>query len=411
MGESAVPVEVVQTESGWQLLRGGEPYFVKGAGGEDHLDLLAKIGGNSIRTWGQGQLDVRTWPDGRVASLLDLAHERGITVCAGFWVGHPRHGFDYDDAEAVDRQLQEKIEFVRKWKHHPAVLMWAVGNEVEMQADPERIFPEINRMARAVKAEDPTRPTIGIIAGVWPDKAEQFARLCPDIDILGINVYGGAVVIPEELERQGYDGPYMVTEYGVLGPWESAKTDWDSPIEQNSTQKASFFGRSYDEAIGSRPDHALGGYAFLWGQKQERTETWFNLFLKSGEKIASVDVLAERWTGGYPAGQSPRVGTIESSLARARVAAGSEHEAMIEAGDADGDPLEFRWVVKRETSDAKTGGDAEAEPETIDDAVIATSGSSATVRVPDESGPYRLFVFVYDGKGGAGTSNVPCYVE
>ncbi|MDH5456899.1 MAG: hypothetical protein OEY37_12550 [Gammaproteobacteria bacterium] len=29
----AIPVELKKTAEGWQLLRGGEPYFIQGAGG------------------------------------------------------------------------------------------------------------------------------------------------------------------------------------------------------------------------------------------------------------------------------------------------------------------------------------------------------------------------------------------
>lgn len=48
----AIPVELRQTEGGWQLLRGGEPYFIRGAGGDGSLEQLAAAGANSIRTWG-----------------------------------------------------------------------------------------------------------------------------------------------------------------------------------------------------------------------------------------------------------------------------------------------------------------------------------------------------------------------
>src|SRR5581483_3192137 len=46
-----VRVELKKTDSGWQLLRGGQPYFIKGAGGGDSRQLLAQLGGNSFRTW------------------------------------------------------------------------------------------------------------------------------------------------------------------------------------------------------------------------------------------------------------------------------------------------------------------------------------------------------------------------
>ena len=45
----AIPVELRQTgtKQGWQLLRGGEPYFIRGAGGNSALQQLVAAGGNS----------------------------------------------------------------------------------------------------------------------------------------------------------------------------------------------------------------------------------------------------------------------------------------------------------------------------------------------------------------------------
>ena len=41
----AVPVQVVmQPDGSWQLLRGGEPFFVKGAGGDGSLQALSYAG-------------------------------------------------------------------------------------------------------------------------------------------------------------------------------------------------------------------------------------------------------------------------------------------------------------------------------------------------------------------------------
>ena len=46
---TAAPV-AVKIVPGKGITRGGQPYFIKGAGGTEHLDELAKRGGNSIRT-------------------------------------------------------------------------------------------------------------------------------------------------------------------------------------------------------------------------------------------------------------------------------------------------------------------------------------------------------------------------
>ena len=78
----------VQSQNGrHQLLRNGTPYFINGAGGQTHLTQLVAAGGNSIRTWGTEGLD----------AILDAAHKNDLTVCVGLWLGHERHGFDYQN--------------------------------------------------------------------------------------------------------------------------------------------------------------------------------------------------------------------------------------------------------------------------------------------------------------------------
>ncbi len=43
-------VEIKKTAQGFQLLRHGQPYFIKGVGGSTHFDLLKTTGANSVRT-------------------------------------------------------------------------------------------------------------------------------------------------------------------------------------------------------------------------------------------------------------------------------------------------------------------------------------------------------------------------
>ena len=63
--------EIIHSDSGFQLIRNGEPYYVNGAGGTTQLDVLQEIGGNSIRTWGTENAQ----------EILDEAYSRGISVC------------------------------------------------------------------------------------------------------------------------------------------------------------------------------------------------------------------------------------------------------------------------------------------------------------------------------------------
>ena len=98
-GSGAIPVEVVREGEGWTLLRGGRPYVITGAGTNGgKLAELAASGGNSFRNW----RDVDS-PD--ALPLLDEALSLGLTVAMCLPIGRERHGFDYDDPEAVRRQF------------------------------------------------------------------------------------------------------------------------------------------------------------------------------------------------------------------------------------------------------------------------------------------------------------------
>ena len=42
-GGGPIPVEVVETAEGWRLLRGGEPFLVKGAGWGTPIDTASTL--------------------------------------------------------------------------------------------------------------------------------------------------------------------------------------------------------------------------------------------------------------------------------------------------------------------------------------------------------------------------------
>ena len=48
---TAIKVELKKLDGSFKLFRGGQPYFIKGAGGTNYMERLAQYGGNSIRTW------------------------------------------------------------------------------------------------------------------------------------------------------------------------------------------------------------------------------------------------------------------------------------------------------------------------------------------------------------------------
>jgi hypothetical protein len=407
---SPVPVQVKRVADGWLLLRDGKPYYINGAGGSGSLELLKQLGGNSIRTWSADNLER--------GDLLANSQRLGLTIAAGLALGHERHGFSYNDPAQVKKQFDESIASVEKFKNEPNILIWGIGNEMEADGTNPAIWKAINDISREIHRRDPNHPTMTVIAGVGANriKLSNFMQYCPDIDILGINSYGGMRTLLENVRAAKLDRPYIVTEFGPVGWWERPRTSWGAPLEPTSTEKAETYRYGYEHSIKGAAHLAFGSYAFIWGNKQERTHTWFGLLVPGGkggvEKTEAVDVLSHEWTDGkWPANRAPQIARIETAAGQKEVTPASEWTATAQATDADGDSLRYEWEVREETHDARAGGDAEAIPSTHPEAILHAEGSALSFRAPQQPGAYRLFVAIHDGQGSVATANVPFYVK
>ncbi|MGV6814299.1 MAG: glycoside hydrolase family 2 TIM barrel-domain containing protein [Phycisphaerales bacterium] len=395
-------VKVQTDKNGSRLLLNGKPYTMLGVGGTTSLQRLASIGGNTIRTWGAED----------IGPLLDKADREGIKVVAGIWLEHKRHGFDYNDPELREEELRKVERQVKSYRDHPALLAWGIGNELELGGDFDQAIRQINDAAALVKKLDPNHPRMAVIAEIGDGKAERIARLCPDIDFIGINSYGGLGSLPRRLQEQGYTGPWAVTEYGVVGHWESGTTPWGAPYEQSSSEKADFLRRNYEQSIAPNlKKQCLGSFAFLWGQKQEKTSTWYGLLLEDGSLTQRVDALEELWTGAQPANHSPRVRGVQLLDAdSARLELGQRVRVRVDADDPDGDPMVVEWMITKESGAQSIGGDHEQSIEAVDTPIKTIDRSTVLITMPKKDGAYRIFVTVRDGHGRAGTANLPVYV-
>jgi len=330
-------------------------------------------------------------------------------------IGRERHGFDYDDEEAVAAQLAYAREEVLKYKDHPALLVWAIGNEPNLFFKNPKVFDAINDISKMIHDIDGNHPTTTALAGFSAELADLIDTRAPDLDFVSIQMYGDIVHLPKILSKAGYDKPYFVTEWGAIGHWEVPKTSWGAPIEQNSTEKAANYLKSYQVAIASDPDHVLGSYVFLWGQKQERTPTWYGMFLEDGTETETIDVMHYIWNGQWPENRSPRIESMVLDSRRAKdsisLKAGRPYAARVIASDPDDDVLNYRWEIMQESDATEEGGDKEAVPERLPGLIENPDQDSVMIMTPAKPGPYRLFVYAYDGQGHAGHANIPFRVE
>ena len=403
-GGNAVKVKIVKTSTGYALSRGGKPHFVKGAGGSSRMEELKAAGGNSIRTW----------TTGGGAELLDKAAKLGLTVTMGLNVARERHGFNYDDPAAVKKQLDQLRKEVQKYKNHPAMLAWGIGNELNLDYKNPKVWDAVNDIAKMIHEEDPNHLATTMLAGINQKEIDHIKNKCTALDFISVQVYGALAKVPEQLQNAGWNGPYLVTEWGPTGHWECPLTRWGAPVEETSTEKAAVYKSRYEASI-VKDKNCLGAYVFLWGQKQERTPTWYGLFTENGESSEVFDVMQYEWSGKWPENRAPRIDalTIDGKKGRNSIYLNPEEKYLltITVSDPDKDKLTARWEVLPEATDLGQGGDRESRPVAIPGLVAASSLTNAMLTVPTKSGAYRLFVYVSDGHNHVATANVPFFVN
>lgn len=405
-----VVVKVVENNGSYQLYRGGEPYKIKGAGLENaDLSILVSHGGNSIRTW-------RT--DNSIATgmeVLDEAFRHGVTVSLCIEIGRERHDFDYNDEAAVAKQLEYARNEVLKYKDHPALLTWMIGNEPNLNFKNPKVFDAVNDISKMIHSLDQNHPTTTALAGFNAELAELSETRMPDLDFVSIQMYGDIVNLPRYLKEIGYSQPYMVTEWGSIGHWEVRKTAWDAPVEQHSSDKADNYLKSYQVAIASDPQMILGSYVFLWGQKQERTPTWYGMFLADGSETETIDVMHYIWNGSWPDNRAPQIKLAQlddkTSAQDVVLISGQTYAASVQATDPDNDDLVYHWEIKHESEATQEGGDQEDIPVSVSGLIARPGSSSSEIIAPEVQGAYRLFVYIYDGNGKAAHANIPFFVK
>ncbi len=226
------------------------------------LTLLSDMGCNTIRTWAAiPQTNAGTF-------FLDACAEKGIYVIMGYW-------FDTNDALASPATfISEFRAYVNYHKNHNAVLMWAIGNEDNLEymspLQPSKLnelYGFIDDMAEAARNEEnssghyhpTTFPNGGWTAdgGIETIGISEYNTLDSQmihLDIWGINSYWqnypsfGTVFSTYEGKSSK---PMIITEYGI-DAWDNAgSTTYE-------TTQASWTMQLWNEIEGSH-DVCIGG--------------------------------------------------------------------------------------------------------------------------------------------------------
>lgn len=402
----ATVVEVVENNGHYMLKKDGKPYYIKGAGAKSNFRLLAASGANSVRLWSTN------FPD-----LLDSAHHYGMTVSLGLYVRPERTGMDYNDPYAVKGQIEQLKREVLRYKDHPALLLWGIGNEMDLRYTNYKVWETVEALAKFIHEVDPNHPTMTVIAGLDPAKAYLISTYCPSIDILGVNAYGSIENTPINIKKFNWNKPYVVTEWGVNGPFEASTTEWGAKKEPPNGLKATQRQRRYEDLITKDTTYCLGSYCFLWGQKQESTATWHGMFLNDGSPTEAIDVMHYCWSGNWPLSRAPSIVNIVlegmdwTQDHRFNSANTATLKLELSVQSNNNDVIIANYELYPETFSKKIGGDVQKRPKSIPLHSIGQTDTELTFRTPEQKGAYRIFARIQNSKGQSSVANIPFIVE
>jgi len=403
-------IKIIEKDGKFHLMIDGVDTYIKGVGGTNRLDIAAANGANAFRTWG-GNVE---------RAKRDLAQAKELNMYVMQGIGLPKDSTQYKNEEFKARTRESVKALAEALKDEPNLLVWGIGNEIELGgANIPVVWQFVNELALLIKSID-SRHLVSTVIAHNAKALDLIAEYAPALEVVGINSYGSIPQVEKMVDNSKYKGAYIITEWGPTGWWETTRTAWRAPIEQTSEEKRIVYENRYNGFI-KNPPRCLGSFVFLWGQKEERTPTWFSMFVENnvpglplkGEKTPMVEAMERVWTGVEPTQTAPVVHGIfindTKPVDNIYVKAGSTFEAKVEVTDREGDKMTYLWEILKEATVTGSGGSYEPRPDRIGE--VQTTDVNTLKTAINEAGEYRLYVYILDGTGFVSTANAPFQVQ
>ena len=244
VNETSTPQTVVAVK-GRQIMLNGLPFLIRGVGyspvpiGIDpettppygdyftveynpvyaqDVELLRHMGANTLRLWG--------WNNSADHNqFLDLAYNGGsrpLYVIVTFWMGHSV----YPDISSPGARTQIKAAWrsmVASHKNNPAILMWAIGNELNAPwmygSQMDDLFSLADEMAQEAHAEEGAifHPVTMPLADInLIQTIAAYESSVPNLDVWSGQVFRGNTFGNLFAEYEAVSTkPLVITEFGI----------------------------------------------------------------------------------------------------------------------------------------------------------------------------------------------------
>jgi flagellar hook capping protein FlgD/glycosyl hydrolase family 72 (putative glucanosyltransferase) len=239
--------------------------------------LIHTLGANTIRTY---SLMNSGSTSSAVLAALDQAQASHLYVVMGYFV-QTFTGYDLSNASNQAQITSEVLASVKTYKTHPAVLMWVIGNEQNLNnGDNTAWYSFLNTLAGQVKSADPNHP-VGTAEGECPQggcatptyNVGNAAVQADDshmnnLDLWGVNAYRGTSFqgLFQTLASSTTKAIY-VTEFG--------KDAWHDAINmEDQAMQATYINSQWQEiaanlSASTATNPLIGGTVFEW------TDEWW----------------------------------------------------------------------------------------------------------------------------------------
>lgn len=400
-------VKITGQKGSWVLEVNGKPFYIKGVGvgemagvgGEDYLKMARELGANAVRTWGTDQ---------GTQEYFDTALKYGLMVDAGIWINFTKKDSEYTyigDSEHKQKKRREITDYVNKFKAHPALLVWNVGNEAIFftKDEEERIALAkfLEEMVQLVHKLDPDHPVIYTSADTTA--LPYIREYVPSLDIFGMNIYGSIRIAHGKWDKSGLNIPYCVTEYGPHGPWDVKKDTNGASQDEPDQAKAAIYRNMAKELIGFK-GYNIGGFVFHLGETTQESLTWWNLNYKLLKRPSYWEIY-KIYTGSKPSNLPPRITVLKLSKTKG-IKPGETVDIAAEAVDNDSNPLDYSFAVSTAQEGILRYYVNKEVPVKFEN-----QGTGFMMSAPAAKGLYRLYLFVNDGYGNVATANRSFKVE